>query len=187
MITTKGKNYNYEKILYDPSNNLIITSSEMDNPKFSYPSSFIVGAVYRPRSGIFSTISVNYIRTFWSKFDNDLEPTYFYDTNDFNVGVEHLFDTGAIFRFGIFYHENYEIEHLAEAGITIGTGYNISKKYFIDCGIEYSPLTYEMTDLFPDGDYNGLEPLTDAVNRTSPDKIEQVKLRAIVSFGINLK
>ncbi len=163
-------------------------STTMKGDEFSlkYPSSLSLNAVYRPRAGLFSTIYVSYIRTYWSKFENTADPDYtgLYDTDDFNLAVEHIFDTGAVMRFGVFYKEYAAVEDLAEVGMTLGTGFRIGERINIDMGIRYAPLTYEAYDLFPDGAYSAF--LSGAEDRLSPDRVQQVKLKAVFSIGVKL-
>ncbi|MCD6579462.1 hypothetical protein J7L48_08290 [bacterium] len=176
-IGTKGKSYNYTK--KDSSNDITITEG---NFTLEYPSSIIIGLRYVPRSGIFSNIYLKYTQEMWKNFENDFEPTDFYNTSNLSIGIEHIFDTGAIFRFGVFYKENYEIKSLATAGISIGSGMKLFNKVNIDLGVSYAPLTFETSDIFPDGEYSAFLP--GATDRPSLDKVEQVDVKAIMSVGV---
>ncbi|MCK5398838.1 hypothetical protein KAJ26_02345 [bacterium] len=157
----------------------------IDDATLIYPPTLTVALHYRPRSGIFSTMSLSYKKTMWSEFEADFEKdAQFYDTDEYSLGVEHIFDTGAIFRFGVFYRENYEIDNLAETGITLGTGFKFLERFSFDLGMEFLPVRYETMDLFPESAYDDFfdDNITD---RISPDKIQDYRLKAAFTLGMN--
>ncbi len=179
-ISTNGKSYEYTE--KDIQNDLSETDKSM---AIKFPSSIVAGFRYMPRSGIFSNIYLKYTMEMWKNFDSDFAITDFHNTNNLSIGVEHIFDTGAIFRFGVFYKENYEIKNLATAGISIGSGMKIFNKINVDLGVSYAPLEFEATDLFPDHLYYGFTAFANTPNRPSPDKVQQVDVKSIMSIGVN--
>ena len=133
--------------------------------ELQYPLSIGFGIDYRFTNILEARIHADFEYTFWSNFDDDLNPDLKYsDTYAIRVGVEHIFFDKMPFRVGFNYQPLKENKQYTRALLTLGIGILFGDLQ-IDLAGGLENLTTNQSDLFDDGNYPPLESRTDATDR----------------------
>ena len=146
-----------------------------------YPLSLGIGIEYRFTNVLEARINADFEYTFWSKFEDDLNPDIdFSDTYAIRVGLEHIFFDKMPFRVGFNYQPLKENRQYTRTVLTLGIGV-LFDNLEVDLSGGLEGLTTNQFDLFDDGNYPPL------VSRADPvDRVQSNYLYGMIEFRFGL-
>lgn len=120
-----------------------------------YPQEVKLGAVYRPRARMATTIRVDANWTEWSAYRSTLlKPVNLSDVWDVRAGIEHVFYNGMPVRFGFRWAPSPIRDEVATTAFTFGAGFRVGPLR-ADLAFEVANREYRYEDLFDDAVFGG--------------------------------
>jgi len=121
----------------------------------TYPQEVKVGALYRPRARMATTVRLDANWTEWSAYRNSLiESPGLNDVWDVRGGIEHVFYNGMPVRFGFRWAPSPVRDEVATTAFTFGAGFRVGPLR-ADLAFEVSNREYRYEDLFDDAVFGG--------------------------------
>ncbi len=146
----------------------------------TYPQEVRVGATYRPRARLQTTIRMDLAWTEWSEFKNPLFGVDGLDNVwDVRVGIEHVFYNGVPARFGFRFAPSPVDDEVATTAFTFGGGFDYGPLR-ADVAFEVANREYRFEDLVDDA-------LIGGTTRTQLDRVEESFASAFMTLSYDLQ
>ena len=155
----------------------VAASPETPSATFSttLPEEWSLGAAYRPRAQIRTTVRLDATLTEWSNYASDLwEDLALDDVWAFGFGIEHVFYNGFPARFGFRYSPTPRNDEIATTAFTLGGGFDAGPLR-ADVAFEVATRDYRAEDVFDDALFGG-------TTHVAKDKIEETGASAYLTL-----
>jgi hypothetical protein len=141
----------------------------------TYPHEFVIGASYRPRARMRTTVRADAGWTQWSEYRHDLlGELELQDVWDLRLGIEHIFYNDLPVRFGFSYRPSPRDDEVTTTAFTFGGGLTIGPLR-TDIAFEVANREYHYEDLFQDSLFGGAD-------RIQKDAVKEAATSAFVTL-----
>jgi hypothetical protein len=136
------------------------------NTEMVQPQTLELGAAYRPRARLRTTLCLDVGWTEWSAYQHALlSESTARDVWDVRFGIEHVFYNDFPARFGFLYRPSPLDDEVATTAFTFGSGFDYGPLR-AELAFEISNRQYRYEDLFDDAVFGG-------TTRTQEDRVEE--------------